>query len=237
MKMVQIKQLKESLSSKIANILRHEIYENKIKAGDHLNEVAIAAKFGISRGPLRDAILILENEGLVTTPSNGRTVVIGFSQKEINEYYGLRFFLESEAIKKILAQPEDKLYREWISYLEKILEQTKKYLKENDEESFRDADYRFHLEIHKRADDTISMQVWKMLANISKTIMEMKSKKYLADDYSSELISTYSYHDKIFLSLKNRDLDMAIENLKMHLQKGKETFLKIINSYADGKKN
>jgi len=235
--MAQFKQLKESLSSKTANILRHEIYENKIKAGQHLNEVAISARFGISRGPLRDAILILENEGLVKTPSNGRTIVIGFSSKEITEYYELRFYLESEAIKKIILQPDDKSYREWINDLKNILEQTKKYLKENDEESFRDSDYCFHLEIHKRADNAISLQVWKMLANISKTIMEMKSRKYLAKDYSSELISTYSYHDKIFLSLKNRNIEMAIENLKTHLEKGKETFLKIINSYANKQKN
>ena len=108
-------QLKTVLSSKIANILRQEIYENTIKVSEHLNEAAIAARLGISRGPLRDAIHILENEGLVKTPPNGRTVVMGFTAKEISEYYGLRYYLESEAIRKILSEPEDKSYHDWLN--------------------------------------------------------------------------------------------------------------------------
>ena len=71
-----------------------------------------------------------------------------------------------------------------------------------------------------------------MLANISMTIMEM-NKRYLADKYIHGLNATFEYHDKILLSLKNRDLDMALKNLQIHLQKGKETFLKIIENAAN----
>jgi|GEM_PF-1724554 len=223
--------LKTVLSSKISNILRQEIYENTIKVGTHLNEAAIAARFNISRGPLRDAIHILENEGLVETPPNGRTVVIGFSTKQVIEYYDLRYYLESEAIRKILSEPEDKSYYDWLNDLEQLLNESKQYLKYNDKDLFTTADYAFHLSIHTRANNTICIQIWKMLANMSLTIMEM-NKRYLADKYIIDLGATYEYHDKIFLSIKNRDLDMAFENLKMHFQKGKETYSKIIEDVA-----
>ncbi len=230
--MAAVNQLKTLLSSKIANILRQEIYEKTIKVGEHLNEVAIASRLGISRGPLRDAIIILENEGLVKTPPNGRTVVMDFSSKEITEYYELRYYLESGAIRKILSEPEDKSYQEWLKNLEKLLDKTKQYLKYNDKELFTEADYRFHLAIHMWANNTICIQVWKMLANISMTIMEM-NKRYLADKYINELSATYAYHDRIFLSLRKRDPDMALDNLKIHLQKGKDTFLKIVESLSN----
>ena len=225
-------QLKNALSFKIANILRREIYENTIKVGEHLNEAAIASRFGISRGPLRDAIRILENEGLVKTPPNGRTIVVGFSNKEIIEYYELRYYLESEAIRKILSEPEDESYYDWLNDLEKLLEDSKQYLKYNDKDLFTKADYNFHRSIAARANNTICIQVWKMLANMSMTIMEM-NKRYLADKYIIDLSATYAYHDKIFLSIKNQDLDMAIKNLHAHLQKGQETFLNIIESVAN----
>lgn len=225
-------QLKTVLSSKIANILRQEIYTNTIKVGEHLNEAAIAARLGISRGPLRDAIHILENEGLVKTPTNGRTVVMGFSTKEITEYYELRYYLESEAIRKILSEPEDKSYYDWLNDLEQLLNESKEYLKYNDKDLFTTADYKFHLSIHTRANNTICIQVWKMLASISMTIMEM-NKRYLADKYIHDLNATFENHDKILLSLKNRDLDIALKNLQIHLQKGKETFLKIIESVVN----
>lgn len=225
-------QLKTVLSSKIANILRQEIYENTIKVGEHLNEAAIAARLGISRGPLRDAIHILENEGLVKTQPNGRTFVVGISTSGISEYYELRYYLESEAIRKILSEPEDKSYHDWLNDLEQLLNESKAYLKYNDKDLFTTADYQFHLSIHTKANNTISIQVWKMLANMSMTIMEM-NKRYLADKYVHDLSATFEYHDKILLSLKNRDLDMALKNLQIHLQIGKETFLKIIENVAN----
>lgn len=225
-------QLKTVLSSKIANILRQEIYENIIKVGEHLNEAAIAARLGTSRGPLRDAIHILENEGLVKTPPNGRTFVVGFSTREIIEYYELRYYLESKAIHKILSEPESQSYHDWLNDLEQLLNESKAYLKYDDKYLFATADFQFHLSIHTRANNTISIQVWKMLANMSITIIEM-NKRYLADKYIHDLNATFEYHDKILLSLKNRDLDMALKNLQIHLQKGKETFLKIIESVAN----
>lgn len=70
-----------------------------------------------------------------------------------------------------------------------------------------------------------------MLANMSMTIMEM-NKRYLADKYMKDLNSTYEYHDKILISIKNRKLDTALGNLHIHLQKGRETFIKIILNVA-----
>ena len=51
-------QLKTVLSVKVASILRQEIYSGKTRPQEHLNEVSIAARLGISRGPLRDAQLV-----------------------------------------------------------------------------------------------------------------------------------------------------------------------------------
>ncbi len=225
-------QLKTVLSSKIADILRREIYENTIKVGEHLNETAIAAKLGISRGPLRDAIHILENEGLVKTPSNGRTYVVGFSTKEITEYYELRYYLESRAILKILSEPEDQSYRDWLNDLEQLLNENKTYLRNNDKNLSSTTDFQFHLSIQTRANNTIFIQVWKMLANMSLTIIEI-NKRYFADKYINELNAGFEYHDKILLSLKNRDPDMALKNLQIHMQKGKEAFLKIIEDVSN----
>jgi len=224
-------QLKTALSSKTADILRQEIYENTIKVGVHLNEAAIAARLGISRGPLRDAIHILENEGLVKTPPNGRTFVVGFSTKEITEYYELRYYLESRAILKILSEPEDQSYHDWLNDLEQLLKESRTYLKYNNKNLSPTADFQFHLSIQTRANNTIFIQVWKMLANMSLTIIEI-NKQYFADKYTNDLNAAFEYHDKILLSLKNRNPDMALKNLQAHMQIGKEAFLKIIENLA-----
>ena len=66
---------------------------------------------------------------------------MGFSTKEITEYYELRYYLESEAIRKILSEPEDRSYQDWLNDLEQLLSESKQYLKYNYAKK-KGADYR-----------------------------------------------------------------------------------------------
>ena len=59
--------LKESLSQRISDILRLEIIENAIKEDEFFNETELATRFGVSRGPVREALRILETDCLVST--------------------------------------------------------------------------------------------------------------------------------------------------------------------------
>lgn len=233
--MVVNHEIKTALSLKIAGILRQEIYENALKVGQHLNESVLALRFGISRGPIRDALSILENEGLINSLPNGRKIVQGFSSKEINDYYNLRYYIESESMRCIFSEPEDDLYYLWLNDLEDLLKESKSYLaKTNKENLFNITDFHFHLSIVTKANKKIFIQVWKTLANMSLTIMEM-NKRYLADKYFHEIKSTFELHDKIFISIKNRNLDAALENLNIHFKKGSETFSRLIDTLKNSK--
>lgn len=223
--------IKTALPSKIANMLRREIYENTLKAGDHLNETLIASRMGVSRGPVRDALRILESEGLVDTPPNGRTVVQGFSIREIADYYNLRYHLESEAITKIIQDDHGPSYKQWLANLEQLVSDSKVYLEQNNEEMFSIADFEFHLALLNRAGNRISVQVWKMLANMSRTIMEM-NKRYLSNLQLHNIQDTFAFHDRILTGLKNKDLAMALECLNQHLMKGTETYALIMEQVS-----
>ena len=224
--------VKTALPSKIANLLRREIYENTLKAGDHLNESQIASRMGVSRGPVRDAMKILESEGLVDTPPNGRTVVLGFTIKEIIDYYDLRYHLESEAITKIILSEYDSSYKNWIRHLEQIVSASRIHLEQHNEEMFTVTDFEFHLAILRRADNRISMQVWKLLANMSRTLMEM-NKSYLANLQLHNVKETFAHHDRILLGLKTRNLEMALDSLKHHLTNGTATYSLIMEQVSD----
>jgi len=143
--------LKTKLSQKISDILRQEILQNKITEGDHFNEAVLAERFGVSRGPIREALRILETEGLVVTPPNGRTLAHQFTPDDIDSYYNLRYFIESESIKKILAAPADDSYWQWIDEMEQRLLKSREYLDSNDEGSFTQMDSEFHLSILTKA--------------------------------------------------------------------------------------
>jgi DNA-binding GntR family transcriptional regulator len=80
----------QGLRRMIAAQLRQLIYGGEFKAGDRLNEAALAVRMGTSRGPIREAIRILAGTGLVTPVVNRGVFVRQVSLREILEIYDLR---------------------------------------------------------------------------------------------------------------------------------------------------
>jgi DNA-binding GntR family transcriptional regulator len=80
----------EGLPRQIAEQLKQLIYAGEFKAGDRLNEAALAVRMGTSRGPIREAIRILTGTGLVTPVVNRGVFVRQVSIREMLEIYDLR---------------------------------------------------------------------------------------------------------------------------------------------------
>jgi DNA-binding GntR family transcriptional regulator len=80
----------EGRTRQIAEQLKQLIYAGEFKAGDRLNEAALAVRMGTSRGPIREAIRILAGTGLVTPVVNRGVFVRQVSIRELLEIYELR---------------------------------------------------------------------------------------------------------------------------------------------------
>jgi len=92
---------KQTFGVRIADELRKAIFAGELAPGSALIETALAEQFGVSRGPLREAIRQLIDEGLlVQTPFSG-TRVTELSEAAIREIYSLRTTLEIFAFKLV----------------------------------------------------------------------------------------------------------------------------------------
>ena len=70
--------------------LREEIYTGNLKPGQELVQEKISEQLGVSRMPVREALLLLENAGLVEIQKNKRAIVRAVTPEEVREYvYGL----------------------------------------------------------------------------------------------------------------------------------------------------
>jgi DNA-binding GntR family transcriptional regulator len=79
-----------SLVSNIACELAAEIIENLRQPGDDLNSVELSRRFGTSRTPIREALMLLEKEGLVQVPPRRRPRVAVLAADEVREIYHAR---------------------------------------------------------------------------------------------------------------------------------------------------
>lgn len=87
----------ESLSL-ITDALRHEIVSGKLRPGERIHQAAIAERFGTSRSPAREALKMLQSEGLVVVLPNVGARVPKLDAEELDEVYWLREHVEPAAL-------------------------------------------------------------------------------------------------------------------------------------------
>ncbi|HLT62588.1 MAG TPA: GntR family transcriptional regulator [Microlunatus sp.] len=90
-----------SLADQVAEQLRRMIVLGRLAPGEHLAETALAERFGVSRGPLREALSRLVAEGLVTVV-NKRVRVRTFGADEVRDLFRLRGALELLAVDELV---------------------------------------------------------------------------------------------------------------------------------------
>ena len=86
----------------IVGALRNAILQGRYKANQPLRQDQIAEKFGVSKVPLREALVQLKAEGLVTFMPNRGAVVTELSAAEVDEIFTMRMALESKALERAI---------------------------------------------------------------------------------------------------------------------------------------
>src|SRR4030088_2009836 len=95
------------LAASIRARLRQAILEGEYAPGERLREVDIAARHQVSRGPVREALLQLEQEGLVLLRRNRGAIVARLSRADLEEVYSLRLALERLAVARAVHHGTD----------------------------------------------------------------------------------------------------------------------------------
>jgi DNA-binding GntR family transcriptional regulator len=93
-------------SSRIAEQLREAVMSGTLPQGSQIGEVALAAQFGVSRGPVREAMQRLVQEGLLRSVPHRGIFVVELSAADVRDIYEARQAVESAAILAIMRRPD-----------------------------------------------------------------------------------------------------------------------------------
>lgn len=109
--------------------IKKMIFDGTYKPGERIVETKLAKQFNVSKSPVREAIRLLEKEGLVIVDEKSRVLVYEPTIKDVEDIYFCRMALESFAIKLMVKKAEEKEIKE----IEQTLKQTEKAIQENQE--------------------------------------------------------------------------------------------------------
>lgn len=105
--LVDLQDREGSLVGKIASEIARRIVHGELRPGDDLNSVELATRFGTSRTPVREALMLLEKEGLVEIPPRRRPRVAHVTSQEIEELYQIRALLNGMMIELFVANADE----------------------------------------------------------------------------------------------------------------------------------
>ena len=131
---------KEVLRDKIFEVLKTWILDGTLKPGERIVEYTLASRLNVSRAPLREALWLLSNRGLVTIKAHHGTFVTQLSEQDILDIFEVREALETCAARKIRAS----LTPEKRDQLRKAMAELENAGQERDMARFSDADHAFH---------------------------------------------------------------------------------------------
>ncbi|MGH7642330.1 MAG: GntR family transcriptional regulator [Candidatus Dormibacteria bacterium] len=131
---------RDSTSSRIAARIRSAIIKGALPPGTQLAEVSLTQRLGVSRGPVREALQRLIQEGLVVSGRNRGAFVAELGLRQIQDLYLTRALIESAVAEKLAQQNDVRS----LEPLEESLARIRRAKSSGIRERVTEADLRFH---------------------------------------------------------------------------------------------
>ncbi len=198
-----------STREQITDLLREDILCGRLDEGARLSEAKLAERFGVSRGPIREALAQLTQEGLLVAKPNCGVKVAPSAPDAINELIvPLRRTIETYALKSFFDDIAEADFRIW----DDILHRLKRACIEKDVKGITLSDIAFHRAILVRAGQPDLLSIWQtMLARIRRHFQKS------AEPFSRNYLAIYKQHQTIVDVFRTGDKAAAVKALEEHI--------------------
>lgn len=194
---------KQSTSKRVLMSLKEAIFTKKLLPGERITLNELASQLNVSITPVREALLILEQEQLVKITPHKETIILGIDEKYIHDYYSLRAVLEGFMVHQICVsnidlEPIEKIYKE----MEVIIE-TKDFAK------YKQSNMDFHFAIWTAADN-------RFIDNILNPLWVNNSIS-VSSTTESNALQSFQEHKILMEAMRQRDAEKARTAMYEHI--------------------
>lgn len=204
----------------VYNTLREAILKGELKAGERLMELQLASKLGVSRTPIREAIRMLELEGLaVTIPRKGAEVA-KMTVKDMEDVLEVREALDELAAKIAC----NKITEEQLQTLSKVKDAFEESTKTTDIKQIAMYDEKFHDVIYE---STGNVRLVNLLNNLREQIYRYRVEYLKNVEVYPRLIKE---HETILKALQDRNQELVVEAMRDHVENQATAVTQIIRT-------
>jgi DNA-binding GntR family transcriptional regulator len=187
--------------------LKRKIVLNELKPGMALTELAVAADLGSSQGPVREALMRLQEDGLVLRRGHRGTAVSPLNPEEAEEILALRRRIEVRAAPRVVRAVDAAA----LGRLTHLRERMDAAAEAGDEYGLIELDTEFHLAIFRLAELRALEQI------LVRCILHSHRQKLWEPRHRRPLAETAARHDVLLALLRARDGDALGRALGLHI--------------------
>ena len=196
-----------TLKENVIDILRQYIIEGTLPSGTEFNQAQIAERLGISRGPIREALGQLEQEGLIENIPYKGVMVTEITPRYVEELYSARAVLETMSLARFMQSmtPDD------LAMLHHIVDEMRDAAKAENLLQLAELDLAFHEYLLRAADHQLALRLWKVLEVGVRRCMHIRHKIYT---FLDEVVGT---HPALINAIEAGDQAAATAELYQHI--------------------
>ncbi|MBP3955967.1 GntR family transcriptional regulator [Gemmata sp. G18] len=200
-----------STREQITDRLREDVFAGRLHAGDRVSEATLAERFGVSRGPIREALSLLTSEGLFVTKQNcGVTVAPPAPEAIRGLVLPIRQTIEVYAFKQIF----DSLTPDDFRYWDDVLYRMDRACQQKEWQLLPQLDLAFHRHVLERAGSPDLLAIWQTIvtrlrAHFWETVREHNER--------NDLARLHGHHAELLEAFRKGPKTAAVEALERHI--------------------
>ena len=199
---------RRALYEDVAERLRAQIFARDLEPGAWIDELRLAAEYGISRTPLREALKVLAAEGLVTMKPRRGAYVAEMSRDDVRQVYHLLALLESDAAAEVARHAD----AAQLQQLQGLHERLEKQVRQRD--AFFNTNEQFHLALLEAAGNRWRVQIVTDLRKL------MKLNRHHSLFKQGRLVDSLAEHRALMAAITQREPAKAASLMRRHFAAG-----------------
>ncbi|MDO6446654.1 GntR family transcriptional regulator [Colwellia sp. 1_MG-2023] len=192
----------------VVETLREKILNGAIKAGQPLRQAALAEELNVSRIPVREALLQLEAEGLVSFEPHKGATATELNVNQVDELFELRAMLEADLLAASIPNLTDEKLEEATVLLEKL---NQSLGKENAANTWSELNSNYHNCLYSGATRPQTQDLVNTLNKNADRYIRM----HLL--WAGGISKAESEHNELLALCKSKDVDKAVAVMKQHI--------------------
>lgn len=209
-------------AEQVRRALEEEIFAGSLRPGSKLDEEALAQRFGLSRTPIREAILQLANAGLVEKKPRQGAVVAPFELHRMVQMFEVMSEIEGVCCRYAARR----MASEEIEALERHLQACRAECDENDLEGYFAANRVFHRAIYEGSHNEVLAEMAQNLA------LRLAPYRRYQLNHPQRIGESLAEHAGIVEALKARDPDLAYQRMRKHVTIQADIFAEFVSIMA-----